>query len=43
MGPCGNAFQIVPTPGNYVFFTGNLDGGPPGDYSKRIAVLHVAP
>jgi hypothetical protein len=43
MGPCGNAFQIVLTPGNYVFFTGNLDGGPPGDYSKRIAVLQVAP
>lgn len=43
MGPCGNVFQVVLTPGMYVFFTGNLDGGPPGDYSGSIAVLRVTP
>lgn len=43
MGPCGNVFHVVLTPGKYVFFTGNLDGGPPGDHSGRIAVLHVMP
>ena len=43
MGPCGNVFQLVLTPGMYVFFTGNLDGGPPDDYSGQIAVLEVLP
>ncbi len=43
MGPCGNVFHEVLNPGIYVFFTGNLDGGPPGDYSGSIAVLQVLP
>ncbi len=43
MGPCGNVFQLTLTPGMYVFFTGNVDGVPPGDYSAQIAVLHVVP
>lgn len=43
MGPCGNVFQVSLTPGMYAFFTGNLDGAPPGDYSERIAVLRVVP
>ncbi len=41
MGPCGNVFHMVLTPGTYVFFTGTLEGGPPGDYSGRMAVLEV--
>jgi len=43
MGPCGNVFKIGLTQGKYAFFTGNLDGGPPGDYSGSIAVLDVVP
>jgi hypothetical protein len=43
MGPCGNVFKIILTAGQYAFFTGNLDGGPPGDYSGSIAVLDVVP
>jgi hypothetical protein len=43
MGPCGNVFRIVLTEGKYAFFTGNLDGGRPGDYSGSIAVLEVDP
>ena len=43
MGPCGNVFQIVVSPGKYAFFTGDLDGVPPGDYSDSIAVLEVVP
>ena len=43
MGPCGNVFQIVLSPGKYAFFTGNLDGVPAGDYSASIAVLEVVP
>jgi hypothetical protein len=43
MGYCGNVFQIVLTPGKYAFFAGNLDGMPPGDYSRSIAVLEVLP
>ena len=27
MGPCGNVFKVVLTPGKYAFFSGNLDGG----------------
>jgi hypothetical protein len=34
---------VVLTPGMYVFFTGNLDGGPPGDYAGSIAILRVTP
>ena len=43
MGPCGNVFQVVVSPGKYAFFTGDLDGMPPGDYSDSIAVLEVLP
>ena len=43
MGPCGNVFRIVLSEGKYAFFTGNLDGGPSGDYSGSIAVLEVVP
>ncbi len=42
-GYCGNVFKVILTPGKYAFFTGNLDGGPPGDYSQSIAVLEVLP
>jgi len=43
LGPCGNVFQIVVSPGKYAFFTGDLDGVPPGDHSDSIAVLEVVP
>lgn len=42
-GPCGNAFEIFLTPGKHAFFTGQIDGMPPGDYSGQIAVLEVVP
>lgn len=43
MGPCGNAFQLVLTPGMYAFFTGDLEGRPRGSYSDRITILQVLP
>ena len=43
MGYCGNVFKLVLAAGKYAFFAGNLDGGPPGDYSRSIAVLEVLP
>jgi hypothetical protein len=43
MGPCGNVFKMVLTPGRYAFFTGNLEGRSAGGYSGSIAVLEVAP
>jgi hypothetical protein len=43
MGPCGNVFKLVLGAGRYAFFAGNLDGAPPGDYSRSIAVLEVLP
>jgi hypothetical protein len=43
MGYCGNVSKVVLTAGKYAFFTGNLDGGPPGDYSRSIAILEVVP
>ena len=43
MGPCGNAFKVVLTPGRYAFFTGNLEDRSAGDYSGSIAVLEVVP
>jgi len=43
MGYCGNVFKMVLTAGKYAFFAGDLDGGPPGDYSGSIAVLEVLP
>jgi hypothetical protein len=43
MGYCGNVSKVVLSAGKYAFFTGNLDGGPPGDYSESIAVLEVLP
>ena len=42
MGPCGNVFQIVLTPGKHAFFAGDLEGGPPG-VARSIAVLEVIP
>lgn len=42
-GPCGNVFKIVLGEGKVAFFAGGLDGKPPGDYSKSIAVLEVLP
>ena len=43
MGPCGNVFEIVLTPGKHAFFAGQIDGMPPGDYSGQIAILEVVP
>jgi hypothetical protein len=43
MGPCGNVFEVVLTPGKYAFFAGDIDGVPPGDYSDSITVLEVVP
>ncbi len=43
MGPCGNVFRVVLTPGKYAFFSGNLDGGATGDGPRSIAVLEVVP
>lgn len=43
MGPCGNIFKVVLTPGKYAFFSGNLDGGASGDGPRSIAILEVAP
>jgi len=43
MGPCGNVFKLVLGAGKYAFFAGELDGGPPRDYSGSIAVLEVLP
>lgn len=43
MGPCGNVFKIVLTPGKYAFFSGNLDGGASGDGPRSIAILEVSP
>ncbi len=43
MGPCGNVVMVVLTAGKYAFFTGNLDGRPPGDPSPSITVLEVLP
>ena len=42
MGPCGNVFKIVVTPGTYAFFTGNLEGEP-GASARSITVLAVVP
>jgi hypothetical protein len=42
MGPCGNVFRIVLTPGKHAFFAGDLEGGPPG-VARSIAVLEVVP
>ena len=42
MGPCGNVFKIVLTPGKHAFFTGDIEGGPPG-VARSIAVLEVIP
>jgi hypothetical protein len=42
MGPCGNVFEIVLTPGKYAFFTGSLEGEP-GAETRSIAVLEVVP
>ena len=42
MGPCGNVFEIVVTPGKYAFFTGSLEGEP-GSETGSIAVLEVVP
>ena len=42
MGPCGNVFKIVLTPGKHAFFAGDLEGGPPG-VARSIAVLEVLP
>ena len=43
MGPCGNVFKVVLTPGKYAFFSGNLDGGASGDGPRSIAILEVGP
>jgi hypothetical protein len=43
MGPCGNVFKVVLTPGRYAFFTGNLEDRAAGGYPGSIAVLEVAP
>ena len=42
MGPCGNVFKIVLTPGKYAFYTGSIEGEPGGD-ARSIAVLEVVP
>ena len=42
MGPCGNVFKIVLAPGKHAFFTGDIEGGPPGA-ARSIAVLEVVP
>lgn len=42
IGPCGNVFQIVLTPGRYAFFTGSLEGEPGAD-PQSITVLEVLP
>ena len=42
MGPCGNVFQIVLTPGKYAFFTGSPEGEPGAD-ARSITVLEVIP
>ncbi len=42
MGPCGNVFKIVLAPGKHAFFTGDIEGGPPG-VARSIAVLEVVP
>jgi len=43
MGPCGNVFKVVLTPGKYAFYSGNLDGGASGEGPRSIAILEVAP
>jgi len=42
IGPCGNVFRIVLTPGKHAFFAGDIDGEPPG-VARPIAVLEVVP
>ena len=42
MGPCGNVFQLVLTPGKYAFFTDDIEGEPGGD-ARSITVLEVVP
>ena len=42
MGPCGNVFKIVLTPGKYAFYTGSIEGEP-GDDARSMAVLEVVP
>lgn len=42
MGPCGNVFKVVLTPGKYAFVSGNLDGGASGEGPRSIAILEVA-
>jgi len=42
MGPCGNVFKMVLTPGKHAFFAGSLDGGPPA-VARSIEVLEVGP
>jgi hypothetical protein len=39
MGPCGNVFHVVVTPGKYAFFVGDAEGSGP----RSIAVLEVLP
>jgi hypothetical protein len=43
MGPCGNVFKVVLTPGKYAFYSGNLDGGASGEGPRSIAILEVSP
>jgi hypothetical protein len=43
MGPCGNVFKIVLTPGKYAFYSGNLEGGASGEGPRSIVILEVAP
>jgi hypothetical protein len=44
MGPCENVFKLVLDEGAlYAFFTGDLEGRPPQDYPRPIAVLEVIP
>ena len=42
MGPCGNVFKVVLTPGKYAFYTGSIEGEP-GDDARSMAVLEVVP